>query len=109
MFDIMMFLILLIPYGVIWFILFRYIREDIKTALNYSIFILLFLIGFVVYLAMTWFVADHVIKGYMSNIIGSLSYATIMFVYLLIILSFVLTLILAIINFAKKRKGKTNA
>lgn len=101
------FLILLIPFGLIWFIAFRYLKKTITTALNYSVLTLFSLMGLIIYYALTWFLAISFLKGPLSNLIGPTCYGTIMLCQLLIIPILILTLILTIIHFVDKPKKKT--
>lgn len=99
----MTFLVLLIPYGLIWFAAFRFLRKDIKTVLNYSVLILLSFIGLIIYYSLIFFIADKILPEHISNIVGATMYGTAMIGYLLIIPSFIITTILTIIHFVNRR------
>jgi hypothetical protein len=98
------FLILFIPYGFVWVITFRYLKKDIKSILNYSLLILLSLVGLVAYYILAYYIGENVINGPIGNLIGAAAHVTVIFGNLLIFLTFILTLILTIIHFVKNKK-----
>lgn len=100
------FLVLLIPFGLIWIKVFHYLKKDIKTGLNYSVLILLSLIGLTAFYSLTFGLAISILKGPLSSLIGPASYATVMTCNLLIIPAFLVTLILTIIHFVKRHNKK---
>ena len=102
------FLVLLIDFGLIWFLSFRFLRKDLRSALHYSALTLFSLIGLIAYYALSSFLVDRVVKGHISNMVIATTYGTVMFCYLLIIPTFILTLVLTIIHFAKRQKKVHN-
>ena len=71
------FFLVLIPYGFVWLITFRYLKKDIKSLLNYSLFILLSLFGLVAYYILAYCVGVNVINGSIGHLIGAAAYATV--------------------------------
>ena len=96
------FFIMLIPFGVLWYIVIRRLKKYIKTALNYSVLILLSLISVAAYYLLCFLLSDNFLKGEISNLIGATSFATAMLCELLIIPTFIVTFVLTIIHFISR-------
>ena len=96
------FLILLVPFGIIWFVAFRSLKKYIKSALNYAALILFSLIGMSVYYMLIFALATTVLNGSFSHLIAAACFATTMFCNLLIVPALLLTLILTVVHYIKK-------
>ncbi len=98
------FLALLVPFGIIWFVTFRYLKKHIKSTLNYAALILFSLIGMSVYYMLIFALATSILNGSASHLIAAASFATILFCNLLIVPVLLLTLILTIRLYAAKKR-----
>ena len=104
--HIIAFFLLLIPFGLIWFITFRYLKQYITTLLNYCVLALFSLIALNCYFLMTGVIGFSGIEADIGGLIGSVSYATVIYATLLIIPIIITTLIVTIIHFVNKPKKK---
>lgn len=105
--QLMISLIILIPYGMIWFFSFRFIREYIKTLLNYSALILFTIIGLLAYFLLVTYVAENIFDESLTYSIGAIIYALVVICWMLLIPILPLTLILTIIYFIKRKRTIT--
>ncbi len=101
------FLLLLVPFGFIWYISFRQLRIYLKSALSYIVLILITLFGICVYFALMAAIVGKLRPE--CFIIIATSYGAAMSCYLLIIPSLILTSILTIAYSIKKHKRKYGA
>ena len=85
------FFMLLVPYGLIWFIVFRIIKEDLRTVLSYTFFTLLSFLGFSIYNSLIMGFATTLNERLQSLIIAT-SYVAILFSNIMIIPALVMTL-----------------
>ena len=74
---ILTFLILFVPYGLICFLAFRFLRNDIRTVLHYSFVALLFLVGLIVYFVVASSIVDCLVNKHVSNLVVATVYATV--------------------------------
>jgi hypothetical protein len=99
-------LLLLIPYGWIWFLAFRFLRNSIKTLLNYFVLALVSVTGAIVYYSLTFFLGLQVLTGGIGYTIAVASHGMVTFCYLLFIPIFCITFILVIVYLIKRNKKK---
>ena len=97
-------LLILIPYGIICFFTFRYIREYIKTLLNYSPLILFTLVGLLAYFLLITFFAEKFFDKSLIYTIEAIIYAFAILCEFLLIPVLPLTLLLTIIYFIKRKR-----
>ncbi|HEY0030194.1 MAG TPA: hypothetical protein VGC65_05505 [Bacteroidia bacterium] len=100
--TLLLFLILLIPFAIIWVLAFNYVKKQIKTALNYSVLALLSLAALIVYQTLSLLIADAASNGSVNSLFAATSFTTIMLCYSLMIPVFLITAILAIRYLAKR-------
>ena len=104
---ILTFLALIIPYSLIWFVLYRSIKNDIKSALNYSLLTLLTLISLMCYGGLcVWLGANF--HGEIGTMILASSYLVAIYSCVAIIPTLILTLILYGLYLVKNHKKKAH-
>ncbi|MCW3103148.1 MAG: hypothetical protein JWO09_1588 [Bacteroidetes bacterium] len=102
----LIFLILLIPFGLLWHRIFKYLRKYIITLLNYSVLVLFTLIGITAYFMLTFFISISLFNGKLSDLVAATSYTIVLFSNLLIIPALLLTIILTITYFVNRHKKR---
>src|SRR6185295_8663226 len=100
-----LFTLSLIPFALIWFFTFRFIKEYIKTLLNYSALLLFTLVGLIAYFLLITFIARN--HEPFNNIITGIIYPVVLICEILFVPVLLLTLILTIIHFIKRKRSKT--
>jgi len=100
------FLLLILPFGLIWFVVYRYLKEYIKTILNYSVLILFTLVGLTAYFGLTGFLLSAGLKQPIGSLILSISWAVSIFSNILIAPTIVVVLILTINHHLGRHKNE---
>lgn len=97
------FALLLTPFGLLWRWTFRRLRSDIRTVLNYSVFILFSLIGLYTYFALIGFIGFHS-GGQFGTLLGTTGYVVTILCAIPIAILAILTILQTIVFFLKRRK-----
>jgi hypothetical protein len=95
------FLILLIPFGLIWFRIFRHLKNRLTTTLSKWVMTLISLVCFFVYFYLMFWLG-MAIDGIIGDSMASASFCTIVFLIFPLIIVFIVTLILTIGYYVKK-------
>jgi len=94
--SILTFIILLIPFGLFWFLLFRRFKKNITTSLNYCVLILLTLLALDGYFILAAQLSLIKINDTVSVLVWGVSYLTFMILFWPTIAVLILTTIFVI-------------
>ena len=92
--NLLTFLFLTIPYGILWVRLYRESRHKPRTALNYTVMVFLTIVSLMAYHAFILLFAGNLLKGDIQDIIMSTAFSTLMWLYLLILPTSLFALVL---------------
>lgn len=97
-------LLLCSPFGIGWYLLFRLIRKDIRTILNFSFLIFCTIIAILAYCGLCMFVFSK-IDGRFSDLVMPVTYAIGMTSSFLLLPSLAITTILFILNWINRKNN----
>ncbi len=97
------FLLLLVPFGLLWFKSFRHFKSHLTTTLSKWVLTLISLVCFIAYYYLT-FLLGHAIDGRIGDSIAMGAFGVVVFSVLPLIIVFTGTLILTIAYYIKKQQ-----
>jgi hypothetical protein len=97
------FVILIIPFGLIWFLLVRLIKNYINTPLNYSVLLLFTFVALIAYCGLCGALTVYT-NSILDGAITAMAYTTLLISVFLFLASLLITLIFLIIHIIEKPK-----
>src|SRR5438105_4656450 len=97
------FLLLLVPFGLLWLKAFRHFKNRLTTTLNKWVLTLISVICFDIYFYLAFWLG-YLIDGLIGDSMGMASYAALVFSFFPLIIILVGTTILTIAHHVKKRR-----
>jgi hypothetical protein len=102
--TIITFLLLLTPFGVVWYLTYRYLRKYIQTILNYSVLILCSVVGLCSYCLIILLFADQILNDSLGDKFAVISYFIFLGSSVFAVPLFFLISILTLVHFIKGNK-----
>ena len=100
---ILAFVALIIPFGLLWFGIYRRLKKDLNTTLNYCVLTLCTLVSLCCYFGLTANIAAHCLSGPVSTLVLGPSYVAFLFIVWPTIITFFITIVLTIKFFISKK------